>query len=222
MVGSFYKLVPKVLSNRLKLVMNLVIGPTQMAFVKDLQILDSLVIADEVIHSWKKGGNGGLLVKLDFKKAYDSVSHGFLIKVLYRMGFGFRWQDWIKGCISSPSKSVLVNVSPMKQFLIQRGLRQGDHLSPFLFNMVVEVLSSMFFKEKDLNLIRVLDFGNGIIHISHLQFIDDTILFLEPKMEFLLNTKRILTCFELISGLKINFHKSCLVRVWKRGPGEED
>ena len=61
-----------------------------MAFAKDRQIVDSFVIAKEVIHTWKKGGNGGLLVKLDFEKAYDSVSHEFLIEVLDRMGFGLR------------------------------------------------------------------------------------------------------------------------------------
>ncbi|KAK3199202.1 hypothetical protein Dsin_022617 [Dipteronia sinensis] len=65
-------------------------------------------------------------------------------------------------------------------------------------------------------------FWNGGVHICHLQFADDTILFLDPKLEYLLNAKRILRCFELVSGLKITFHKSCLVRVGKKRPGEED
>ncbi|KAK3205564.1 hypothetical protein Dsin_019610 [Dipteronia sinensis] len=69
LVGSLYKVLAKVLANRLKNVMDSVIGPAQMAFVKDRQIVDSFVIAEEVIHTWRKSGRGGLLVKLDFEKA---------------------------------------------------------------------------------------------------------------------------------------------------------
>ncbi|KAK2641017.1 hypothetical protein Ddye_022780 [Dipteronia dyeriana] len=172
--------------------MDSVIGSIQSAFVKGRQIVDSFIIADEVIHSWKKDGKCGLLVKLDFEKAYDSVDHAFLLEVLDRMGFGARWQGWIKWCISSPSMSVLVNDCPTKEFPIEKGLCQGDPLSIFLFNLVVEVLSN------------------------------DTILFLETKLDYLLNAKRILRCFELVSGLKINFHKSCLVRIGKKLNREED
>jgi hypothetical protein len=100
---------------------------------------------------------------------------------------------------------------------MEKGLRQGDPLSPFLFNMVVEILSCMFCKAKQLGMVKGAVFGDGVVQISHLQFVDDTILFLEPKVEYIRNAKRILRCFELISGLKINFHKSCLVRIGKKG-----
>ncbi|KAK2644755.1 hypothetical protein Ddye_019950 [Dipteronia dyeriana] len=83
----------KILANRIRHVLNSVIGPTHMTFVKDRQILDSFVVAEEVIHSWKRDGKGGPLVKLDFKKAYDSVDHDFLIEVLAKMGFGVRWHE---------------------------------------------------------------------------------------------------------------------------------
>ncbi|KAK2656842.1 hypothetical protein Ddye_009894 [Dipteronia dyeriana] len=75
----------KVLANRLKVVMESMIGPSQMAFVKGRQIIYSFVITEEIIHSWKKNGSGGLLVKLDFEKAYDSVDHNFYSK---------RWKGW--------------------------------------------------------------------------------------------------------------------------------
>ncbi|KAK3206771.1 hypothetical protein Dsin_020817 [Dipteronia sinensis] len=75
LMGSMYKIFAKVLANRLKAMMNSVIGEYQMAFVKDRQILDSFVVAEEIIHSWKNDKVGGLLVKLDFEKAYDSVDH---------------------------------------------------------------------------------------------------------------------------------------------------
>ncbi|KAK2654080.1 hypothetical protein Ddye_013936 [Dipteronia dyeriana] len=94
--------------------MDSVIGPSQMAFVKGRQITDSFVITEEIIDSWKKNGRGGLLVKLDFEKAYDSIDHDFVIETLERMGFGLRWCNWIKWCISSPSLSVLLNGCPTK------------------------------------------------------------------------------------------------------------
>ena len=60
-------------------------------------------------------------------------------------------------------------------------------------------------------------FGNNAVHLTHLQFTDDTILFLKPCLDSLLNSRRILRCFEMVSGLKINFHKSCVVKVGKKG-----
>ncbi|KAK3199549.1 hypothetical protein Dsin_022964 [Dipteronia sinensis] len=69
LVGSLYKVLAKVLANRLKKVMGTIISEPQMAFVKDRQILDSFIIAEEIIHKWRKKEEGGLLVKLDFEKA---------------------------------------------------------------------------------------------------------------------------------------------------------
>ncbi|KAK2651364.1 hypothetical protein Ddye_011220 [Dipteronia dyeriana] len=109
--------------------------------------------------------------------------------------------------------SVLVNGSHTPQFGVDRGLRQGDPLSLFLFNIVVEGLNKFMEKAVDLDMLRGASFGNNSVHITHLQFAEDTIIFLKPRMEFLINTRRILRCFELASGLRINFHKSCVVKV---------
>ncbi|KAK2654365.1 hypothetical protein Ddye_014221 [Dipteronia dyeriana] len=177
LVGSMYKVVTKVLANRIKKVMASIIGESQKAFIKNRQILDSFVIAEERIHKWRKGGEGGLLVKLDFEKASDSVDHIFLVEMLVKMGFGSKWRNWIKGCISIATMSILVNGSPSPPFGIRRGLRQGDPISPFLFNTIVEGLSYIFNKVVDLGLIRGW--------VSHLQFADDTIVFLKPKEEYL-------------------------------------
>lgn len=92
---------------------------------------------------------------------------------------------------------------------MERGLRQRDPLSPFLFNIVSEGLNGLFRKAMELGLIRGATFGSNDVHISHLQFADDTILFLKPSLEYLCNDRRILRCFELVAGLRINFHKSC-------------
>ena len=100
-------------------------------------------------------------MKLDFKKAYDSVRWSFMDHVLESMGFGQLWRKWVWGCMSSATMSILVNGSPTKPFLMQRELRQGDPLSPFLFVIVAEVLNRMISKAKEVGLIEGLQVGKG-------------------------------------------------------------
>lgn len=116
-------------------------------------------------------------------------------------------------CVSSASASVLVNGSPSKEFGMKRGLRQGDPLSPFLFNMVVEGLHMMLVQALNKGMIEGYKVGSKGTVISHLQFADDTIIFCPDDEKVAVNIKRILRCFELVSGLKINFTKSSLVGV---------
>lgn len=104
---------------------------------------------------------------------------------------------------------VLVNGSPKKEFNMQKGLRQGDALSPLLFNLVVEVLHLLLLKEENLSIILGIKLGNGPT-LSHLQFADDTILFLENNSHTRRGINIVLSIFELLSGLKINFSKSQL------------
>ncbi|KAL7195785.1 hypothetical protein ACSBR1_035923 [Camellia fascicularis] len=100
----------------------------------------------------------------------------------------------LKKCISSP----------------HIGLRQGDPLSPFLFNLVVKGLNILIQWAKCLNLIKGVDLGGSGLTLSHLQFADDTLMFCNPNWDEITNLKRILSCFELISGLKINYQKSVI------------
>ncbi|KAI9187301.1 hypothetical protein LWI28_026562 [Acer negundo] len=193
--------------------MNSIIRELQMAFIKNRQITDCFVIASEIIHKWKKDMVGGLLVKLDFEKAYDCVNHSFLFSMLEGMGFGARWIHWIANCVTTLSLSVLMNGSPTEQFGIERGIRQRDPLSPFLFNIIIEALNGILMKAANLHMLKGVVFGLREVNITHLQFADDTIVFIDPSLSSLLTLKRILRCFELVSGLRINFHKSCIVRV---------
>ncbi|KAK3197895.1 hypothetical protein Dsin_021310 [Dipteronia sinensis] len=88
-------------------------------------------------------------------------------------------------------------------------------------NFVKDGLNCLIRKAIRLGQVRGATFGNDI-HITHLQFADDTILFFKPKVEYVHNIRRLLRCFELAAGMKLNCHKSCLVKVGKGGPVEED
>ncbi|GMP83957.1 hypothetical protein CsSME_00037684 [Camellia sinensis var. sinensis] len=130
--------------------------------------------------------------------------------MLSNFGFGSKWVNWIYTCISSTKISVLVNGSPIPKFFPKKGLRQGDPLSPFLFNVVAKGLNLLLTRAKNLGLVKGITIGFNGINISHLQFADDTIIFCETEWPEVLIVKRILKCFEIISGLRINFHKSVI------------
>ena len=123
LVGCIYKILAKVLANRLRDVMDEVIGPNQFSFIKGRQMLDCSLVANEVIDDIKRKGIGGMVFKVDFEKAYDSVDWCFLDTIMVKMGFGVRWRKWINACVSTTSMSVLINGTPSRQFKASRGLR---------------------------------------------------------------------------------------------------
>jgi hypothetical protein len=133
--------------------------------------------------------------------------------MLHRFGFGDLWIDWIKACVFAGNLSVLVNGSPTSEINIQRGLKQGDPLAPFLFLLVVEGFSGVMRRAVELNLFKGFTVGRGGVVVSHLQYADDTLLIGEASVTNLWTLKAILRGFEMASGLKINFWKSCLLGV---------
>ena len=102
-------------------------------------------MANEVIDGIKKYGSGGLLLKMDFEKTYDSVEWSFLDMMMKKMKFDEKRMKWIMTCVFMISLFVLVNGAPFQKFNTMKGLRQGCPLLPFLFNMVAKALSFFFF-----------------------------------------------------------------------------
>ncbi|RVW92931.1 LINE-1 reverse transcriptase-like [Vitis vinifera] len=176
-----------VLANRLKKVVGKVVSTSQNAFVRGRQIFGASLIANEVIDSWQKRKEKGLICKLDIEKAYNSINWKFLLKVLQKMGFGSKWLGWMWSCLSSAKFSVLVNGVSVGFFPSTKGLRQGDPLSPYLFVMGMEML--------DVLIRRAVEGGflSGKEHLTHLSWI--------------------LLWFEVASGLRINLAKSEIISI---------
>jgi hypothetical protein len=216
LIGSVYKLLAKVLANRLRMVLDGLISESQNAFVGGRKILDLVLIANECLDSRLKSHVPGVICKLDIEKAYDHVNWQCLLGLLERMGFGIRWRRWIEACIASVQFSVVINGSPEGFFTSSRVLRQGDPLSPLLFLLVMEVLSRMLMKVESEGLIRGFSAGNNGsngLRISHLLYADDTILFCDADMSQLLYVRMVLNCFEAAIGIWVNMSKSEMVPV---------
>ncbi|GJV67471.1 putative RNA-directed DNA polymerase, eukaryota, reverse transcriptase zinc-binding domain protein [Tanacetum coccineum] len=140
LINIHYKIIAKVLANRLAKVMDKIVSQEQSAFISGRQILDGPLILSEMIDWYKKRKKKMLIFKVDFEKAFDSVSWKYLDYMLHNLGFGFTWRSWIKACLESSRTSILVNGSPTSEFSVKRDLRQGDPFSPFLFIIVMEGL----------------------------------------------------------------------------------
>jgi hypothetical protein len=211
-----YKIIAKLLANRLKDVLGKIIFPSQSAFVKGRQILDSVLIANECLDSRLKASVPGVLCKLDLEKAYDHVNWDFLIYLLRRCGFSEKWRKWIYFCVSSIRFSILVNGSPCGFFPSSRGIRQGDPLSLMLFVIVMEAFSRLIDKATNSRMLSGFSVGSldrAPMKVSHLLFADDTLIFCEADPAHLFHLRSILIWFEATSGLRINLDKSELVQV---------
>jgi hypothetical protein len=178
LVGSLYKILAKILVNRLRQVIGSVVSEVQSAFVKNRQILDGILIANEVVDEANKSNKELLMFKVDFEKAYDSVEWGYLDEVMGSMSFSTLWRKWIRECVSTATASVLVNGSPTDEFKLERGLRQGDPLSPFLFLLAAEGFNVLMKALSDAGTFTGYRVGGAEqVVVSHLQFVDDTLLF---------------------------------------------
>ncbi|XP_010696021.2 uncharacterized protein LOC104908596 [Beta vulgaris subsp. vulgaris] len=174
-------------------------------------IIDNSLIALELFHSMKqrnKSKTGLMAMKLDMSKAYDRVEWGFLRKLLLTMGFDGRWVNLVMKCVSTVSYSFIINGRICGSVAPARGLRQGDPLSPFLFILVADAFSQMIQQKVDARLLHGAKASRNGPEISHLLFVDDSLLFTRATRQECLTIVDILNQYEQASGQKINYDKS--------------
>ncbi|XP_010424608.1 PREDICTED: uncharacterized protein LOC104709742 [Camelina sativa] len=149
-----------------------------------------------------------MAIKTDMSKAYDRVEWDFVAALLQKMGFAESWVSWIMFCVTSVEYRVRINGQPNGLIVPQRGLRQGDPLSPYLFILCTEVLIANIRKAEREKLITGIKVANKCPPITHLLFADDSLFFCKADKGQCRVILDILKQYESVLGQQINFTKS--------------
>ena len=208
-----YKIISKVIANRLKPLLNSIISETQGAFIANRLITDNVLIAFESLHHMATsclGKKSFMAFKLDMNKAYDRVEWAFLEKIMIKMGFKASWISLIMECVTMVSYSILVNGEPKGMIHPTRGIRQGDPLSPFLVLFCVEGLNAILEHAAGAGEIHGYSICRRGPKLTHLFFTNDCLLFYRSTLEECEKIKELLASYEVASGQMINKDKTTL------------
>ena len=173
------KIASKAIARRLEAVMPLLIPANQNGFIKGRSILDAVRTIDDVLEIGKIMSQSGILLAIDFEKAFDSLNHEFLYQVLQKMGFGPNFPECIRTFYRNLSGRVLNNGFTTDIFFVKRGVRQGDPLSPLLFILALETLVCQIRENKNIKGFLI----NGK-EIKTTLFADDMTCFLRDKNSY--------------------------------------
>ena len=196
------KIASKALAKRLEKALPEIIHFNQNAFVKGRTIFDAIRTIEDVIEHTKQNGLAGILVAIDFEKAFDTLNFNYLIRILHEFNFGPSFIQWIRVLYNNASSCVMNHGFSTGPFPLGRGVGQGDPLSPYLFIMALEVLA---IRVRNDDSIQGFKIGDEIIRLS--LFADDMTCFLKDKLSYI-NLFRLLKAFGECSGLKVNHEKT--------------
>ncbi|XP_010451584.1 PREDICTED: uncharacterized protein LOC104733725 [Camelina sativa] len=209
-----YKIISKVLCFRLRRVLPLLVSETQSAFVSGRLITDNILVAQEMFHGLntnRRCKSEFLAFKTDMSKAYDRVEWDFLEAVLVKFGFAQKWISWIMWCVSSVTYQVLMNGQPRGSIIPQRGLRQGDPLSPYLFILCTEVLIANIKKAERDKKLTGISIARDSPSVSHLLFADDSLFFCKAEESECRTVISIIGNYGKASGQEVNLTKSSIM-----------
>ena len=208
-----YKVVTKVIVNRLRPLLNELVGPEQASFISWRQSCDNVIIIQELLHIMRKmkGKNGAMIIKIDLEKAYDRVMWDFLHQTLEWASIPHELIKLIMNCVQVEATAILWNGEKSKSFVPSKGLRQGDPLSPYIFVFCMECLSYLILQATKGQQWRGVKTSRVGPRITHIMFADDLLLCAEATPLQGQIVRSIMVEFCGISGQKINMDKSKFV-----------
>lgn len=203
LLNVIYKIASGCIAERIKSVLSKLISEDQTGFINGRYIGENTRLMYDILHITDTLNIPGLLLMVHFEKAFDSVSWDFILQVLNFFNFGESLKQWVRVFYNDISSSVIQNGFLSDFFQVERGCRQGDPLSPYIFLLCAEILSLMLKENKDIKGIKIAN-----IEYKLFQFADDTSLFLDGLEKSLNESIKTLNTYANMSGLKVNDSKT--------------
>ena len=207
LLNIVYKIGSSSIANRIKNVLPIIISEDQTGFIKNRYIGDNIRLIFDIMSWLDFYDQPGLLLCLDFQKAFDSLDWNFLHKSLQAFGFREDICNWINTFHTNIKSTVSINGNITDWFTVSRGCRQGDPLSPYIFIICAEILAIMI---RENNLIKGITVNNTEHKIT--QYADDSEILLEGDRRSFEETINTLDRFGSVSGLLLNTSKT--ISVW--------
>uniref|UniRef100_A0A803PJ82 Reverse transcriptase domain-containing protein n=1 Tax=Cannabis sativa TaxID=3483 RepID=A0A803PJ82_CANSA len=198
-----YKVITKVMANRMKPLMDKIVADMQSAFIPGRLITDNILVSFEILLYLKrkrKGKEGYIALKLDMSKAYDRIDWPYLEAILIKLGFDRSWTRLIMKCVSSTSYQIVHGGREMGPVTPSRGIRQGDPLSPYILILCAEGLSALINKFEKKGWIHGCKVANGAPRVSHMLFADDSYLYCKATMGETNRIQQLLQTIEMAWG----------------------
>ena len=208
LLNTDYKILTKCLANRLKKVLPVLIHTNQTGFLKNRYIGSNIRLLLDLIDYTQETNQAGMIFSIDFEKAFDTVNWKFLNKCLEYFNFGVSFKNWIKIIQSGACSCIVNNGWSTGFFNLGQGVRQGCPLSPYLFLLCSEIFGIGIRNSKNIKGLKIKEVISKLI-----QFADDTQIILDGTKSSLDGSINILQTFERLSGLKVNFDKSEIVKL---------
>jgi exonuclease III len=197
-----YKILTKVLAERIKKILPTIISPSQNGYITGRSTADSIRLIQDIIHLSELNHTPAILLTIDFQKAFDSIEWNFISVALEKFNFGPIFLTWIKTLYNDISSCICNNGKTSRYFNLSRGVRQGDPLSPYLFIIGVEILALALKKN-----INIKGYNVKSNEIKLTQYADDITMIL-TDFESVNETIKTFDIFGKYSGLRINKDKT--------------